>query len=438
MTVLFRIAVRSVRKNWRHSLGSLLAIAVGFAALALFGGYLADFEGLVSGLMAERYMMGTLMVEGRGYSAALAAASAKPPRLGAREQALVDGFLRDHAGEVVVSVRSHFVSGLASNGRASTPFVGWGYDPAEAAVLRRRFAWDAWYGRPLHEAGPSSVQLARGLAGLLECEPATKESPFRPDGTIVPKARPFACRRPRVQLMGNTASGQVNAVEPEVVGVIDGGRNELDAQLAMMPLALAQRLADTREISQYNVLLRDPSRAAAFGRELTAAAAASGLAVDAMPWQESYHGALYRQGMGILGTFRGLMGLVIVGIAGMAIFMTMVRAVDERTREIGTLRSLGFVRGQIVRLFALEAALLAGGACGAGALLALAISAAVNAAKVTYRAGIMANPIPLGVATDPASYLRIAAFLVAIAVFAAWLPARRAARRRIPDALAYA
>jgi ABC-type lipoprotein release transport system permease subunit len=51
---------------------------------------------------------------------------------------------------------------------------------------------------------------------------------------------------------------------------------------------------------------------------------------------------------------------------------------------------------------------------------------------------MFSNPIPLGVAIDPGSYLEVAAFLVAVAVFAAWLPARRAARRRIPDALAYA
>lgn len=437
-SVLLRIASRNVRKNWRHSVGSLLAIAVGFTALALFAGYLADFERMTERLMEERFMMGSLLVEAKGYSAALAAASPTRPRLGAREQAFVDGYLREHAGEVVVSVRSHFVFGLVSNGRASSTFIGWGYDPAEAAVLRRRFAWDAWYGKPLHESVSDSVQLARGLAGLLECEPATKESPFGEDGELVPKARPFACRQPHVQLMANTESGQVNAVQAVVAGLVDGGRNEMDAQIVMMPLPLAQQLDDSRDVSQYNVLLRDPSRAEPFGRALTAAAAAQGLAIDAMPWQESHHGVLYRQGMGILGALRVLMGLVVVAIAGMAIFTTMVKAVSERTREVGTLRSLGFVRGQVTRLFALEAAILATGACGLGLLATLAITGAINAAGFTYRAGIMATPIPLGVAIEPASYLGIALFLVAVAVFAAWLPARRAAGRSIPDALAYA
>lgn len=437
-TVLLRIALRSVRKNWRHSAGAALAVAVGFTAITLFSGYLSDMEGTIGGMMEEQFMMGTLLVEGRGASAAMSRATSEPVYLHEPEQAFVTEFLRAHADEVVVSVRILFVGGIASNGRASTQFVGWGYDPVEGAALRRRFAWDAWYGRPLHASGANSVLLARGLASLLECEPATEEPPMGPDGLLVPRERPFECRRPRVQLIGSTASGQVNAVEPVVAGFIDGGRKEMDAAALAMPLELAQKYRNARDVSQYTILLRDPSRAEAFARELGAAAERAGFAIDAMPWQRSYFGEQYEQGMGIMRTFRGLMGLVVVAISGMAIFTTMVKVVSERTREIGTLRSLGFLRRHVIRLFALEAAILSAGACLVGLLLTLGATAAVNGARVTYNAGLMANPIPLGVALDPLAWGQAAAFLVAIAVFAAWLPARRAARRKIPDALAYA
>jgi putative ABC transport system permease protein len=437
-SVLLRIAARSVRRNWRHSLGSVLAIAVGFAAVALFDGYLSDFEGTLKSVIEERFMMGTLVVEGAGASRAISRERGKVVYLHPPEQAFIEEFLRANAGEVVARVRSLFVGGIVASGRASTPFVGWGYDPAEGAALRRRFAWDAWNGKPLHEGGANSVMLARGLAALLECSPLGEGTPFGPDGLPIPRARPFECRRPRVQLIGSTVAGQVNAIEPEVGGIMDGGRKEMDVLMISMPLALAQRFRNTRDVSQYNVLLRDPAKADRFARELNEAARARGLAIDAMPWQASYFGEQYRQGMGIIRTFRSLMAFVVVAIAGMAVFTTMVKAVSERTREIGTLRSLGFLRGQVTRLFALEAALLAAGACALGLLLTLAVTALVNRTGVTYNGGMFSNPIPLGVAIDPGSYLEVAAFLVAVAVFAAWLPARRAARRRIPDALAYA
>jgi len=436
--ILLVIASRSVRRNWRHSLGSVLAIAVGFTAITLFDGYLGHFETTLRSVIEERFMMGTLVVEGTGATRAMSRQSSKGVYLGEAEQAFLDAYLRAHASEVVVRVRSLFVGGIVSNGRASTPFVGWGQDPAEGAAIRRRYAWDAWNGRPLSEAGGDAVLLARGLAGLLECAPTTRESPFGPDGLPVAKVRPFECRRPRVQLMGSTATGQVNAVEAPVAGFVDGGRKEMEALMITLPLSLAQRLRNTREVSQYNVLLRDPGGADRFARELVTAAAERGLAIEAIPWQESYFGLQYRQGMGIIRTFRSLMAVVVVAIAGMAVFSTMVKAVSERTREIGTLRSLGFLRRQVVLLFALEAALLAAAACGAGLLLALLAAAAVNAAGITYNGGVSASPLPLGVALDPVGCLRVAAFLVSVAVFAAWLPARRAVRRKIPDALAWA
>ena len=208
--------------------------------------------------------------------------------------------------------------------------------------------------------------------------------------------------------------------------------------MTYLPLALAQRLANTRDVTMYTILLRDPARAERFSRDLSAAAAARGLAIDAMPWQASYYGETFRQGMAFLRAFRGLMAMVVVAIAGAAVFSSMVKTVNERTREIGTLRSLGFLRRQVTRLFALEAAVLSAVACAAGLLVTLGVSALLNRAGLTYRPGIMATPIPLGLAVDFVSYLQVAALLVAIAVFAAWRPARRAARTRIPDALAYA
>jgi putative ABC transport system permease protein len=437
-SVLLRIATRSVARNWRHSVGAALAVAVGFSAITLFDGYLTDFERTLTGVVAERFMMGTLVVEGTGASAAMARQRDTMVYLGGPEQDFVDDYLRARGEEVVARVRSLFVGGIVSNGRASTPFVGWGYDPEEGAALRGRFAWDAWTGRPLHRTDGDAVLLARGLAALLECAPTTAEPPFGPDGLPVAKERPFECRRPRVQLIGSTATGQVNAVESEVAGTMDGGRKEMDVLMIAMPLALAQRFRNTGEVTQYNVLLRDPASAARFARDLAAAAAARGLAIDAMPWQAGYFGEQYRQGMGIIRTFRGLMAVVVAAIAGMAVFSTMVKAVTERTREIGTLRSLGFVRRQVTLLFALEAALLSAVACGVGLLLTLAVTALVNGAGVTYTGGVLASPIPLGVAVDPGDYLRVASALVAVAVLAAWLPARRAARMRIPDALAWA
>jgi putative ABC transport system permease protein len=250
--------------------------------------------------------------------------------------------------------------------------------------------------------------------------------------------RPFECRRGRLQLIGSTDAGQVNAVEAAVAGFTDAGRKEGDSHFLFLPLALAQRLRNSQDISQYMVRLVDPSKAERFAADLMVSARARGLSIDAMPWKASYHGRIFVQGMGVLGVFRRLMAIVVVAIVGMAIFTTMAKAVTARTREVGTLRSLGFFRRHLIALFALEAALLSAVACALGLAVTLGVTALVNRAGLTYEGGIASNPLPLGVAVDLPTYAWIAACLIGVSVLAAWLPARRAVRRKIPDALAYA
>jgi putative ABC transport system permease protein len=439
-SVQLRIAARSLRRNWRHSAGASLAIAVGFAAIVLFGGYIDDVEAMMGEMLEERFMMGTLLIEGRGASAVLTGerGDEDPIHLREPEQAFLEEYLAARRDDVVHRVRSLFIDGIVTDGRSSTLFSGWGYDPVEGAAVRRRYAWDAWAGKPLHVSPPDSVLLARGLGRLLGCAASSSEPVFGPGGLPIAKVRPFECKRPRLQLLGSTVTGQVNAVAASVAGTVDAGRQEMDQQLVAMPLELARRLGNTRDVSFYTVLLRDPSKAEHFSRELAEAAAARGFAIDAMPWQASYFGEQYRQAMAFFGLFRGLMTLVVVAMAGAAVFSTMAKAVNERTREVGTLRSLGFLRRQITGLFALEALLLSIGACAVGLGIALGTATLVNHAGLTYVPGNMASPIPLGVAIHAASCLQVAAFMVAISVLAAWRPARRAAARRIPDALAWA
>ncbi len=435
---LLRIAARNVRRNARHSAGSMLAIAVGFVALALFDGYLTFLEKDTSDMIAEKFMLRDVIVERPGAGEARQSGRTfQEAVLGEREQAFLEDYLARHRSEVFARARFLYAWGSASTGKASAPFVAAGYDVAEGAQLRGRFAWDVLAGKPLQRAGENAVLVARGLGALLDCEITSDRPWFGKDGLPIEEERSFACRRERVQLVANTASGQLNAIEPQVVGVVDGGLVEFDAKWLSMPLPLAQRLLDTRAVSLYVVRLVDRSRAGAFSRDLVEAARTEGIALAALPWTEHSSGEENRRAMKLLGTFRALVALVVVLIASMSILTTLARSVSERAREIGTLRSIGFLRRHIVALFALEAALLALFGTAAGAILSVTVTAILNAAGITYDAGLMALPMPLKIAFVPTTYALAALFLALIAALAAIVPARNAARSRIPDALAH-
>ncbi len=435
---LFRIAARSVRKNVRHSAGTILAIAVGLVAVVIFDGYLAFLEQDQIESVGERMMLRDVVVERPDADAARY--SGRPYEdsvLREQEQAFLDAWLADHASEVAARARCLYSWGSASTGRASAAFLSAGYDVADGAKLRGRLFWDALAGRPLQREDESSVLLGRGLGALLDCEPQGSPPLFAKDGKPIAEERPFKCRRPRIQLVANTASGRLNALDATIVGLVDGGIVEYDSKYVSMPLALAQRLVDTKAVSTYVVRLIDSSRRAAFAAALQGAANARGVSLVAMPWGEHAYAEENRRVVKVLEVYRAIVTTVVVLIAALSVLTTMAKAVNERTREIGTLRSLGFLRRHVVTLFALEAAFLALAGTAVGALLSMVVTFVVNRAGIVYDAGILSVPISAKVAVRPDTYLASALFLAVLAAVAAVFPARHAAASPIPDALTH-
>ena len=217
-----RIAWRNVRRHWRHSLGSLLSIAVGFLAIGMFEGYLGDLEDLQANWYVQRSMMGHVIVEERSAERA----SRESPfdhAMHEASQQFTDGFLASEAARVRARARVLTLGGLASTGKTGVMFLGWGYDVEGAAAVRGPWAWNTTAGVPLHEAPANSVIVGNGLAGLLDCTGPPAADAIGRDGMPIPATRPFQCRSTRLQLTGSTESGQLNVVDPTIVGFFDAG-----------------------------------------------------------------------------------------------------------------------------------------------------------------------------------------------------------------------
>ena len=141
--------------------------------------------------------------------------------------------------------------------------------------------------------------------------------------------------------------------------------------------------------------------------------------------------------------FNTIFGFIFVLIGGIVLFTvsnTMMAAVMERTTEIGTVRAVGLRQGGIRRLFVTEGFLL--GCVGAvvGVASALVLAALINSLKLTWLPPGTSTPLPLTVRVL-GEYGMIAGTtvgLIVIATLSAWLPAWRAARLSIVDALRHA
>jgi putative ABC transport system permease protein len=148
----------------------------------------------------------------------------------------------------------------------------------------------------------------------------------------------------------------------------------------------------------------------------------------------------YGQALSMFAAMFGFIAVLIGAIVLFTVTNTMSMAVVERTVEIGTLRAIGLKRSDIRSMFVTEGLML--GCLGAilGIAIALLLAWVINHIGLTWLPPGRIEPIPLAVrvAGETGMLLASAAVLVVVAALSAILPAARAARMNIVDALRHA
>jgi putative ABC transport system permease protein len=405
---MWPLAVRNIRRNARRSALTAGVVVLGFAAVALAGGFMAQtFEGLREGTIRGGY--GHLQVAEPEFFA------------GSEQRTLEHGLARAGEAEAVLrrdpAVRAvlpqiDFV-GLATNGGRSIPYLGVGVDPSGEAETMD-FPSLVTAGRWLSPKGETEVVLGTGLARALGVAPGAT-----------------------ITLLATTPDGILNAVDATVAGLIDLRVRELNDRYLATPLSLASHLLDVSgTVSKLVVVLREPADANRALPRLLGALRSAGFPMAGRTWSElaPFYGQVR---LYLIEIFSGL-GIVLVVVVLLATMNTMMMAAAERTREIGTLRAIGTRPKAIARMFVAEGAALALAGCLAGTAVSLLLTSILN------HSGIVLPPPPGGT-HGVALHMKIygiaygagALAMFATSMLASYFPARRAARMKIIDALAY-
>ncbi len=143
----------------------------------------------------------------------------------------------------------------------------------------------------------------------------------------------------------------------------------------------------------------------------------------------------YREQSQAMAKFIKILGLVVTTIfsvgAMIGAMITMYAAVAQRTVEVGTLRALGFQRRSVLAAFLVESVLLAiaGGAAGVG------LASLLSFARVSTLNFGSFSEIGFGFALSPGVIRDALIFAVVMGIVGGFLPAVRAARLNIVNAL---
>lgn len=464
------LALRNLMRNRRRSLATLLALAIGSTAILLFGGYVANIQATMLTVFIRDG--GHLQIQHRDY---YHYGSGDPAAYGIADyEAIVQAIRADPALARMARVVTPMLQfgGVAGNYEAgvSRTVFGVGYVPEDVNRMRQWNELGVRERKPLFKlegAPEESAVIGQGVARVLQlCRPLNVPAEACPRPTATPEKAPAgaaladdiaalaqaeqpakaasgAAGGARIELLAGTTRGTPNVAALTVVAAEPQGFKEFDEVALIVPLSQAQKLVYGRAPPRATALLVQlhhtadmPEAAARLRALLQRVAPDKPLAVMGFDTLNPFYG----QSQNMFDMIFGFIFALIGGIVLFTVGNTMNAAVVERTAEVGTLRAVGLRQSGIRALFITEGAVL--GAVGAvvGLLAALLFTWAFNAAEFTWVPPSASERIPLVIMLF-SEYRLLAGTtvgLVVIAVMSAWLPARRAARLPIVDALRHA
>ncbi|MFZ9521534.1 MAG: ABC transporter permease [Silvanigrellaceae bacterium] len=419
MNILLQVALRNVFRNRRRSLFTLSAILVGLAVVLGITGVSNGFYRF-SIENAVNVKIGALQIHKSGFMDNI---SSNPltfnfdysPELLARIES-VKG-VKAAGGRIVFR-------GLVSNGRNQALFFGNAVD-----VEREQKVCPRWLGTltegslPLVPGDSGQAMVGQELAKSLNVAPKSTQA-LQNDSSSEQLPGEF------LNLSGASPQGRQNAVDVQVKATTRSLLPMEEKRSVTLPLSVAQSLLGLEgKVTEIAVAVDNLDDLEDVQQRLQKVL---GSEFEVSTWsdvQPFLRDVIFRQRIMI-----AIVSVILFVLVLFVIANTMTMAVFERTREIGTMLSVGIKREQIRRIFLAESVFV--GIAGAllGTLLGLVVVVVLN------RMGI-----PFGSDGFEKGMLRpfvelkfvVIAFCVAIvcAALAGVFPARRASSLNPVDAL---
>lgn len=461
------IALRNIARNKRRSLMTILAIAVSTSSLLLFGGFV---QGIVYGLQTDIvHSDGHLHIYRQGY---FVYGSGNPSRysIGPYKEILTliktDPALKDL---VLVATPWMAMNGIAGNFAqdASKTFFGRGIIPSD---LKRMGQWNTYHIRPfskdmtpLKDSDTEGGIIGQGLARMLflcnelhvkNCTAKPAKTTPSPVADIMDlaqqehlshsqgsdKSQGSENPAPRIDLLAATAQGAPNVVSLYVVKAVTQGVREYDDSYVEMHFDLAQRLVYGRGEKMATAIVLQLARTSdipAVKKRLMDLFHGKNFDLEIKDMFElvPYYGQVIAMFTSIFGFISVIMCIIVL----FTIMNTMAMSVMERVNEIGTTRALGVRRSGILQLFIAEGGLLGGLGSAIGVLFSLIAAEAVNLSGLTWVPPGNVDPVYLTVLLyrNPALIPLVAVATALMAIVSSIIPARKAARLNIVDALGH-
>ncbi len=386
----------------RRLVTSIAPVILGVVAFVLAGGFIEYiFHAMREG--AIRSQTGHVQISHTGYASK---GKAEPYRYLIPGQPEVMQQIAAMPGVLTVAPRLEF-TGMLSLGDTTVAVIGEGVDPIKEGELST--AVHVEQGQGLDGADPQGVLLGQGLAQQLGAHIGD---------TLV--------------ILTTTGRGSTGAQEVHVRGVFSSPAKAYDDAAMRTTLSVARGLTHVDGAHRYLVLLKDTTKTDEFYQRIRALLPAAEF--DVQPWYALAD--FYNKTVALFSRQVSVVQFIIATIIVLSVSNTLSMNVMERICEIGTSLAIGLRRRDVLLQFLLEGVVLG----VVGALLGLVVGSIL--AWLISLIGIPMPPPPgmargyIGqIRVTPGLLMNAAALAVIPSLVASVLPAWKASRLNIVDAL---
>jgi len=413
MGMMFKLALRNVFRNRRRSLITFSAVMIGILSFIIMEGITESLQNQ-SIRMLKKVETAHLKVYAKGY---WDERNKEPLKYRIADYAKIKNIIENKDGVAGTAGRINFQVRLYKS-RNEMPCTGTAIEinggdkkvfNLEDSIVKGKFL-----------ASGENALLGTGIADLFDAKPGSW-----------------------ITFEFRDKNGVYDAIQAQVSGIVDTGNPVIDDNVVFLPMELAQERLDMKnEVTEIAVLLKSERKIERFKKELEKELnnlPGTSQRFDALSWKEQAADFLAFMKTDAQGNYIIVYILVVIIIAG--IMNTMLMAVYERVREIGTLMALGMRKSQIKRMFLIEGTIIGGIGAFAGMFFGLLFMLQFSSKGINLASMYGDTNVMYLVKDYIYGSIRFTPFLlsfligVGVALIASYIPARSAAKLKPVEAL---
>lgn len=356
-------ALLNLYRNKRRSLTTAFALIFGFTGMLLLSGYILAVDNMIRTQMVYLNQSGHFSIYKKG---AVENVYRNPEKylLSAQEQKEILNILSEKKDKIENQVPLLSSFALLSNEDKNLPLYIQAYPKGFSSYITSHPEVKKWlptFQRKLTSS--DGVSLTPNLYLML--------------GRTFPLTE-----KAEVQILGKTIDGYINGVTDTLTGQHMTGFSFSEDISARMSIEKLQELLSTDKIRNFAIFLKDINDKNAMIKWLNGALPQDKYEVFGFNSDEI--GFYYTGTMSFLFSV-GIFFYLLISLASLlSIINTLTMSINERTKEIGTLRSIGFTNRKVSSLFSMEILLMTVGSVLVSTALYFIVASIINKLKIPF------------------------------------------------------